>query len=90
MAQIDQELRHSEIERGKLAALSHSYLQDPIEQGKAAAVKRLIDAYRRKETSHDVLVGIAAELSALDGLLDAMKNDIQRGETAFAMEHKHG
>ena len=83
----DQEARLEDIEQGKIASVAHGYLRIPVEEAMQECMRRMISSYRAQNTQHDVLVGIAAELSALDKLLNDLQVDIRRGETALLKEH---
>lgn len=85
----EQNLRISEIEHARIASAALGVLDEPVQEAKDKAISRLISMYRKGETPHDALVGIAAELSALDGLISGLRNTVQRGEVAFAKEHEN-
>lgn len=83
----DRVLVEAEIEHGRVSAAALAVMQEPIAEAKEKLLRKLIMMYRAKETTHDVLVGIAAELSALDGLVEGLTGNVRRAETVFAKEH---
>jgi hypothetical protein len=90
MAISSQEMRVQEMEHAKISSVALGVLQGPIEEAKSRAMNKLISMYRSKQISHDALVGIAAELSALDELVANLTSDVRRGEVAFEQEHSNG
>lgn len=78
------------IEEGKLATLTANYLFEPVQEAREKAIKKLISCYRAEKTHHDILVGIAAELSALDALMSGLESTQLRAEVAANKEYRHG
>ena len=86
----NQEYRLSAVEDGRLAGAAHSYLSEPIAKAKQDAISKMINMYRAGETTHDKLVGIAAELHALAKLEQDLLNDVRKAERALEKEQRNG
>lgn len=87
---MSQETRHAAMQRatdaGTLMALAGPVIQQQID----AAVNLMVANYRGEKTSHDLMLGKVAEISALQGVLSSLESLIRQGERAMEQEIKGG
>lgn len=87
--QIEQSARLERIERGRQAVQAASFIMEPIMRSRERVLRKLINAYRSGEASHDLLLGGIAEITALDTLIIELNHVQTQGEIAAEQEYKH-
>ncbi len=82
--------RHRVMEEGAMATAVLGAFRGLILERQQEVVSQLVATYRGREAAGMVYIGMAAELSALDGLLSNLESTVRRGEVAAEKEMRYG
>lgn len=74
------------IQQGKAATLVESVLGDLVQDHVDLCVNKLVQEYRSGEIRHDALVGLVAEISAMQTLMTNIETKQRLGEVAAERE----
>lgn len=80
---------HELMERAKDASLIHSAILPFINDKVTQHVQMMVALYRGKQFTHDQLLGIVAEISALLSLTTDLENQVRQGDIAAEREFKN-
>lgn len=87
---MSQERDHEMMERGSQAALVAGYVREVVDELFRDKVTLLIAQYRQGKADFPMLLGTAAELAALEGLMSELENRERRAAAAAERELNRG
>lgn len=85
----NQSRNHELMERAKDASLIHSSVLPFINDKVTQHVTMMVALYRGKQFTHDQLLGIVAEISALLSLTTDLEAQMRQGDIAAEKEFKN-
>lgn len=85
---MDQQERMDRIEAGSIAITALAALEHPMTEYRDRLISKLVTCYRNGQTQHDVLLGLVAELAALDNVKKDLETTVHRGNVAAQEEYK--
>lgn len=83
---MTQDRNLTDMEDGHTAGIIHGLFEDFLQEQVRLLVSQIITLYRNGQTHHDKLVGLAAELTCLDRIVNELRVKQQRGIAAREKE----